>query len=70
MGKPSHFAGAPLGGLMVSLRRLARQEKGQDLMEYSLLVSLIAIFTLAAMRLVATQITDTFWGQIANIDLF
>jgi Flp pilus assembly pilin Flp len=55
---------------MVSLRRLARQEKGQDLMEYSLLVSLIAIFTLAAMRLVATQITDTFWGQIANIDLF
>ena len=41
-------------------------ERCQDLMEYAILVSLIAIAALAGMRLVATQITAVFWGSIAN----
>jgi Flp pilus assembly pilin Flp len=53
---------------MVSLRRLTKNEDGQDLMEYGLLVSLIAIAALVAVRLVATQISDVLWGAIAAID--
>ena len=37
---------------MISLRRLGKREDGQDLLEYGLLASLIAIFALAAVRLV------------------
>jgi Flp pilus assembly pilin Flp len=47
-------------------RQLTTREDGQDLLEYGLLASLIAIFALAAMRLLATQITDVFWGAIAT----
>jgi len=47
-------------------RQLTRREDGQDLLEYGLLASLIAIFCLAFMRLMATQITDVFWGAIAT----
>jgi Flp pilus assembly pilin Flp len=53
---------------MISLRRVPRSEDGQDLMEYSLLVSLIAIAALVAVRLVATQISDVLWGAIAAIN--
>ena len=53
---------------MISLRRLTRDEDGQDLMEYGLLVSLIAIAALFAVRLVATEITDVLWGVIGAID--
>jgi Flp pilus assembly pilin Flp len=53
---------------MISLRRLIRGEDGQDLMEYGLLASLIAIAALVAVRLVATEIVDTLWGVIGAID--
>jgi Flp pilus assembly pilin Flp len=55
---------------MISLRQLTKQEDGQDLMEYGLLVSLIAIALMFVIRLMATSITDTFWGTIATIDFF
>jgi Flp pilus assembly pilin Flp len=51
---------------MTSARRIIAREDGQDLLEYGLLASLIAIFTLAAVRLLATQITSVFWGAIAT----
>ena len=54
---------------MISLQRLSKREDGQDLLEYGLLASLIAIFALAAVRLMATEITDTFWGAIAALNL-
>jgi Flp pilus assembly pilin Flp len=53
---------------MISPRQLTRGEDGQDLLEYGLLASLIAIAALFAVRLVATQITDVLWGAIAIID--
>jgi Flp pilus assembly pilin Flp len=53
---------------MISLQRLSKREDGQDLLEYGLLASLIAIFALAAVQLVATEITDTFWGAIAALN--
>lgn len=55
---------------MISVRRFGKREDGQDLLEYGLLASLIAIFAIAAIRLVASSIVDVFWGQIANIQLF
>ncbi len=54
---------------IVSLGRLRKRDDGQDLLEYSLLVSLIALFALVAVSLLAEQITDVWWGAIAAIDL-
>ena len=47
-------------------RGMATSEDGQDLLEYGLLASLIAIFALATVKLLATQITSVFWGAIAT----
>jgi Flp pilus assembly pilin Flp len=55
---------------MMWLRRLARREDGQDLMEYGLLASLVAIALMFVIRLMATSIVDTFWGTIAAVDFF
>ena len=52
---------------MLALQRFGRRDDGQDLLEYGLLASLIAIFALAAVRLLANEITGTFWGAIASI---
>ena len=51
---------------MSSARRIITNDDGQDLLEYAILSSLIAICALAGMRLVAAQITAVFWGSIAN----
>jgi Flp pilus assembly pilin Flp len=51
----------------MNLRRgIAAGEDGQDLLEYGLLASLIAIFALATVKLLASQITSVFWGAIAT----
>jgi Flp pilus assembly pilin Flp len=56
-----------IGEDQMNLRRgFATSEDGQDLLEYGLLASLIAIFALAAMRVLATEITSVFWGSIAS----
>lgn len=49
-----------------SVRRLTRPEDGEDLLEYGLLASLIALFALAAVRLVGDQISTVLWEAIAN----
>ena len=51
---------------MNSVLRIATREDGQDLLEYGILASLIAIFALSAVRLLANQITSVFWGAIAT----
>jgi Flp pilus assembly pilin Flp len=51
--------------MMISLRRLSKREDGQDLMEYALLVALIALFTIGAMTLVSDQINNVLWAAIA-----
>ncbi|HEY0285238.1 MAG TPA: hypothetical protein VGC23_07615 [Vicinamibacterales bacterium] len=57
------------GGPMISLQCLGKRDDGQDLLEYGLLASLIAIVVLAAVRLLAFQVTDVFWGAIAALKL-
>ncbi len=46
--------------LMQYLRSLARREDGQDLLEYALLIALIAIVCVGAITLAGTNVRDTF----------
>lgn len=46
--------------------RLRRGEEGQDLLEYGLLVALIAIFAIGAVTSVGQTINTVFWQTIAN----
>jgi Flp pilus assembly pilin Flp len=49
-----------------SIRRLTKRDDGQDLLEYGLLATLIAVFAIAAVRLVGNQISTVLWATIAN----
>ena len=51
---------------MISIRRLTKRDDGQDLLEYGLLATLIAVFAVAAVRLVGNQISNVLWAAIAN----
>ena len=48
------------------LTRVRRQDQGQDLLEYALLVSLIAIVAMGAVNTVGNTITTVFWNAIAT----
>jgi Flp pilus assembly pilin Flp len=50
--------------LIVHLRSLARDEKGQDLIEYALLASLIACFAIAGL-LDGKNEVEILWNNIA-----
>lgn len=52
--------------LSLSLGRFTRREDGQDLLEYGLLVSLIAIFAIAAVAMLGNHINTVLWQAIAN----
>jgi Flp pilus assembly pilin Flp len=47
------------------VRRLRRADTGQDLLEYGLLASLIAIIAFGAVSAVGTAIHTVFWTTIA-----
>jgi pilus assembly protein Flp/PilA len=51
--------------MMTTLRKLVRREEGQDLLEYALLVALIALFCVAAIKLAGTNVS-TIFTNIAN----
>jgi Flp pilus assembly pilin Flp len=46
-------------------RRFGRQDRGQDLLEYALLVALIVIVVMAAVAPVGTTIKTVFWDVIS-----
>ena len=46
--------------------RLRRSEDGQDLLEYGLLMALIAIFAMGAVATLGNTINTLFWTTIAN----
>jgi pilus assembly protein Flp/PilA len=48
------------------LKRLIREEKGQDLVEYALLVALIAVACIAAMSLLGPKRLDQIWTAIRS----
>jgi Flp pilus assembly pilin Flp len=56
---------------VMTLRELAgsrfrRSEDGQDLLEYGLLMALIAIFAIGAVSMLGNTIQTVFWSTIAN----
>jgi Flp pilus assembly pilin Flp len=56
--------------LLAAMSRLdltifTRDERGQDLLEYALLVALIVIVAVAGVTLVGNTINDVFWNAIA-----
>ena len=51
---------------MTVWRRLTECEDGQDLLEYGMLVSLIAIFAIAAVGLLGQHLNVFFWSVIGN----
>ena len=51
--------------LLNYVKSFARQEEGQDLLEYGLLMALIAIFAMGAVSSVGQMINGVFWDAIA-----
>ncbi|HZJ33161.1 MAG TPA: Flp family type IVb pilin [Vicinamibacterales bacterium] len=47
------------------LRCFRRDERGQDLIEYALLVGLVALVAVSAVTQVGSTIKDVFWNVIA-----
>jgi Flp pilus assembly pilin Flp len=43
-----------------TLRQLYADDRGQDLIEYALLASLLAIVSIASLKLLGTQVKSTF----------
>lgn len=52
---------------MNTLLRLWKEEQGQDLVEYALLVVLISMGALASMRTLASAIRNAFSNAAANL---
>ncbi len=52
---------------MKTLQWLWKEEQGQDLVEYALLVVLLSLGALAAMKTLASAISDTFSNAAANL---
>ena len=46
--------------------RFRRTEDGQDLLEYGLLMALIAVFAIGAVGMLGNTITSVFWSAIAS----
>ena len=55
--------------LKARLRRLALSETGQDLVEYALLVSLIAVVAFGAVTRVGDTINTVFWTAISSANV-
>jgi Flp pilus assembly pilin Flp len=50
--------------VFLAVRHLVRRDDGQDLLEYGLLVVLIAIVAMGAVATVGSNIHDFFWVKI------
>jgi len=51
------------------LRRLARRDDGQDLLEYGILASLIALAVMGLLTMVSDTISNVLWRAIAAVKL-
>jgi pilus assembly protein Flp/PilA len=51
---------------LAAARRFFQQQDGQDLVEYGLLMALIAIIAIGAVSTVGNVVTNVFWTTIAS----
>jgi Flp pilus assembly pilin Flp len=64
---PSLFSNTqehPMQQVIVAVRRLVRHEEGQDLLEYGLLITLIALVAMGAVGTLGQTVYDMFWVKI------
>jgi len=52
--------------MMAVISRLKRRDDGQDLIEYGLLVALIALVCLAGVTTIGSTIQTVFWNGIGQ----
>jgi Flp pilus assembly pilin Flp len=52
--------------MVAAISRLVTHDKGQDLLEYGLLVALIALFAFGAVTYLGQTINNVFWESIAQ----
>ena len=52
--------------MTLAISRLVRRDDGQDLIEYGLLVALIALVCLAGVTTVGSTIQTVFWSGIGQ----
>jgi len=52
---------------MTIVKRLWREEKGQDLTEYALLMVLIALVAIASIQKIGTTISNVFSNAATNL---
>jgi Flp pilus assembly pilin Flp len=55
-----------MGRLLLAVRRFADQDDGQSLVEYGMLIVLIAVFVMATVSSVGTVINMVLWVPIAQ----
>jgi Flp pilus assembly pilin Flp len=55
-----------MGRAIVALSRLGRKTDGQDLLEYGLLMSLIAVGAILSVTTLGNTINTVLWQVIAN----
>ena len=51
------------------IANLARKDEGQDLLEYAMLMALIAVGAVVAVTQLGRTITDIFWAPIGTFSL-
>lgn len=56
----------PMQRVLVAINRLARTEDGQDLLEYGMIVVLIALAAVVAVTSVGSTINAVLWQVIAS----
>lgn len=52
--------------LLIAIDRLVHSEDGQDLLEYGMLVTLIAVAAVVAVERVGTTVNTVLWQLIAS----
>lgn len=67
MEAPAKIVAATGKNMKIMLRRLWTDEEGQDLTEYALLLTLVALSAVAAMSNLAQALSETFSSAAANI---
>ena len=50
--------------LVTAIRQLLARDEGQDLIEYAMLVALIAIVAMVGVSTLGNTISNVFWTQI------
>jgi Flp pilus assembly pilin Flp len=60
----AHTAGSEME---IALKRLWKEEEGQDLVEYALVAVLIALASVVALNNLAVLLTTAFTNSVANI---